>query len=67
MTDAPLKCHGSEDEQGAPICEGDDVRRVTVTTPVGWTEPAVTFSTEWCRECRYLAARTFHYNVQAQV
>ena len=45
------RCYGAEDEQGNPICEGEDVRHVRAIAPCD----GGAFETEWCDECRAIA------------
>src|SRR4051812_39484672 len=42
-----IRCYGSQDERGAPICDGPDVRHVRVQPLDG-----PVFHTNWCADCR---------------
>jgi hypothetical protein len=53
------RCYGAEDQDGAPICEGEDVQTVWFLAPgdvasVLTGEP-VWHKTGWCAECRAIA------------
>lgn len=58
---APVRCFGMQDDDGRPICDGDDIRHVRFrakrddpTAPRRTTKDWM--ETDWCTDCRAQAA-----------